>query len=67
MLISWMGHLVHAQCPNFNLPISPKTTSGKYSIVISDVSSCRSAETTNIYINGQGVAYLPTAFSPNGL
>lgn len=47
------------------LTISPKE-SGRYTIVISDVSSCRSSDTTSVYIKGEGKVYIPNAFSPNG-
>ncbi len=47
------------------LTISP-TESGQYFIVISDVSSCRSSDTTYIYVNGQGKVFVPNVFSPNG-
>jgi|GEM_PF-3362827 len=46
------------------LTINP-TESGRYTIIISDVNMCRSSDTTYIYVNGQGEAYLPNVFSPN--
>jgi gliding motility-associated-like protein len=46
------------------LTITP-TENGRYTIIISDVNMCRSSDTTYVYVNGQGEAYLPNVFSPN--
>ncbi|MCF8245826.1 MAG: gliding motility-associated C-terminal domain-containing protein [Saprospiraceae bacterium] len=52
--------------PDVNsLSISP-TENGRYTIVISDVTLCRSSDTTFIYVNGQGKVFVPNVFSPNG-
>lgn len=63
--IEWFGPNGQTWQGVTSLTINPMKT-GMYSIVISDVSSCRSSDTTNIYINSEAQAFLPTAFSPNG-
>jgi len=63
--IVWLGPNGRVWPDVNSLTISP-TAGGRYSIVISDVNSCRSSDTTYIYVNGEGKVFVPNVFSPNG-
>jgi gliding motility-associated-like protein len=62
--ILWTGPDGQSWSGVSTLTLTP-TSSGRYSIVISDVNSCRAADSMNVTINGEANVYLPTAFSPN--